>query len=151
MGFKQELSAGAIVFRKEGKEIKYLLLYKKAHDIYRAQWNFPRGWVESGESLQDTATREIEEETGISDLKFLEGFEENIRFTYRREGELIKKDVIYLIAETKTHQVTLSFEHDEYGWYSFDDAIEKLTFENDRVVLKKANVLLTRTTLDSFA
>jgi 8-oxo-dGTP pyrophosphatase MutT (NUDIX family) len=150
MELKRELSAGAIVFRKERKEIKYLLLYKKAHNSYRAQWNFPRGWIEEGESLQDTAKREIEEETGITELEFLKGFKENIHFTYRREGELIKKDAIYLLAKTKTVKVTLSFEHDDYGWFFFDNAVERLTFENDRVVLKKAYAFLTRTSLDSF-
>jgi 8-oxo-dGTP pyrophosphatase MutT (NUDIX family) len=145
-----EISAGAIVFRREKRELKYLLLYKKAHNSYRAQWNFPRGWIEEGESLKETAKREIEEETGISELEFLEGFEENIHFIHRRKGKLIKKKVVYLLAGSKTPKVTLSFEHDDFGWFSIDGALERLTFENDREVLKKAADFLTKTTLDAF-
>ncbi|MFQ5759257.1 MAG: bis(5'-nucleosyl)-tetraphosphatase [bacterium] len=150
MAAGKEVSAGAIVFRKENGEIKYLLLYKKAHGIYRAQWNFPRGWIEVGESEKETAGREIEEETGISDLKFIQGFREKIHFAYRREGKLVEKDVVYLLAETETAKVKLSFEHSGYGWLSFSRTIERLTFENDKEVLRKANDFLTKTSLDSF-
>ena len=72
-----EKSAGAIIFRKEGKKIFYLLIkYGWGH------WEFPRGLIEKGESLEETALREIEEETGISDIKFVLGFKEWFKFFF---------------------------------------------------------------------
>jgi 8-oxo-dGTP pyrophosphatase MutT (NUDIX family) len=148
MKSEKEVSAGAVVFNSEGKTIKYLLLFKKAHAQYQEQWNFPRGWIEDGENLEETARREIREETGLTKLRFLEGFEESIHFTYRRDKKLISKSVVYFLAESDSLEITLSFEHDAFGWFSFEKALKKLTFENDKKVLKKANEYFDNENLD---
>jgi 8-oxo-dGTP pyrophosphatase MutT (NUDIX family) len=149
MNLEGEVSAGAVVFRDE-ETVLYLALYKKAHEHYRAAWGFPRGWVEKGESTEETARREIEEETGIRDLEFIEGFRENIHFTYTRGGKLIDKEVNYLLAKTRSIEVKLSFEHDDYGWFNYNEALQRLTFENDKKVLRRAKKFLSKTGLDAF-
>jgi len=147
---EKEKSIGAIVYRKEGSKILYLLLYKKAHGKYREAWNFPRGLVEKSESEITTAKREIEEETGIKTLEFKHGFKEKIHFFYRREGKNISKDVFYMLAETKTKDVQISFEHNDFAWLPFNEAMKKLTFGNDKEVLRKANDFLTKTSLEAY-
>ena len=64
-----EHSAGAIVFRNEKSENFYLLLE------YRPDyWGFSKGNIEKGEAVEETARREIREETGLTDIQFIEGF-----------------------------------------------------------------------------
>lgn len=147
---EKEKSAGAIIYRKEGKKILYLLLYVKAHEHYREKWNFPRGNVEKGETEIETVKREVKEETGIEDLGFKKGFKEKIHFFYRKNGKGISKEVIYFLAETKTKEVKLSFEHNDFAWLSFEKAMERLTFNNDKEVLKKANAFLTKGSLEAY-
>ena len=135
-----EKSAGAVVFRPENNKIKYLLIqYAWGH------WEFPRGLVEKGESLEDTARREIEEEVGIKDVKFIPGFKEWIKFFFKLRAKTIMKIATFLLAETKTKEVKLSFEHKDYAWLEYEEALDKLTFKNSKEILEKANNFLKKT------
>ncbi len=135
-----ERSAGAIVFRRSGGEIHYLLLqYEKGH------WEFPRGLIgdtRKEESEQDTVRREIQEETGITDINVIDGFCETSAWFFRREGKIVHKEAVYYLVETKQKNVTLSHEHKDYAWLPYEQAIEKVTFKNAKEVLKKAGVFL---------
>ena len=131
-----EKSAGAIVFRRN-KKVKYLLIqYGLGH------WEFPRGLIEKGESLENTARREIKEEVGIEDIRFVSGFKEWIKFFFRFKGKNIMKIATFLLAETRTEKVKLSYEHKDYAWLDYQEALNRLTFENSKEVLKKANAYL---------
>ena len=129
-----EKSAGAVIFRQENKKAYYLLLYYPG-----GHWGFPKGNIEKGEKLEDTAKREVEEETGIKDLKFVEGFKEWIKYFYKLKDQNIFKIVTYLLAETKTKEVKISWEHQGFKWLPYKKALEQLTFKNAKEVLKKAN------------
>jgi 8-oxo-dGTP pyrophosphatase MutT (NUDIX family) len=138
----REFSVGAIIIRKE-RGIKFLLLYKKAHGIYKEGWYFTRGLIEKGEEEEETIRREIKEETGIEDLFFVKGFKEKVHWFYRNEKkETVYKEASYRLAETRTEKVKLSGEHDDHGWYSYDVALTKLKFKNDKDVLKKVKEFL---------
>jgi len=132
----REKSCGAIVFLKN-KEIKYLLLHYEA-----GHWDFVKGNVEPNESEKDTVIRELQEETGIADARFIEGFREKIEYFYRRQGATIHKEVIFFLVETHTEKVELSYEHVGYTWLNYQNAMEKLTFKNAKVALQKAHKLL---------
>ncbi len=132
-----ERSCGAIIFKGE----KYLLLkYEWGH------WGFVKGNIERGESLEETFFREAEEEAGLKRdmLEIIEGFREKISYFYKKEGKTIYKEVIYLLAESKSFDVKLSYEHTAYEWLSYEDALEKITYENDRNVLRKAHEFLKK-------
>ncbi len=135
-----ERSAGAIIFIRE-KEIKYILLhYESGH------WDFVKGHIEENEDEKETVTREAKEEVGIKDLKFIPNFKEKIQFFYRRD-DLIEKEVIYYLAETKTKKVKLSYEHIGYEWLNYKEALKQLTFKDSRTILKKAHKMLTSSLL----
>lgn len=136
-----EVSAGAVLCRiKENNDIKYLILnYNYGH------WDFPKGNIEQGETEIDTVHREISEETGITDLKILEGFREQISYRYRKKSKLLTKAVIYYLAETQSDKITLSFEHINYQWLDYEQSLKKLSFENSKNVLKSANQYLIDT------
>jgi len=119
---------------------RFLLLnYPTGH------WDFVKGKIEQGETLHQTAVRETKEETGISDLEFVEGFEEKINYNFQFEGELIQKEVIFFLAKTKTHTVNVSHEHLDYTWLDYDNALEKVTYQNAKNMLSKANKLFRNT------
>ena len=132
-GMLNEKSCGAVVYNK-GSEVNYLLLqYEAGH------WDFVKGNVEAGETEQQTASRELQEETGIADAKFIDNFKEKITYFYKRQGNTVYKEVIFFLMEAGTADVTLSFEHIGYVWLPYTQAMQKLTFKNARDVLKKAN------------
>jgi len=131
-----ERSCGAVVFLKSS-EAKYLLLrYGAGH------WDFVKGNVEPNESEKDTVIRELQEETGIVDARFIDGFREKIEYFYRRQGSTIHKEVIFFLIETRTEKVKLSYEHVGYIWLDYQHAMEKLTFKNAKNILQKAQKLL---------
>jgi bis(5'-nucleosidyl)-tetraphosphatase len=139
MAMYDEISAGAVLHLvDENFEINYLILnYSYGH------WDFPKGNIESGETEIDTIKREVMEETGIVDIKLIEGFRQQISYKYRKKSKLVNKTVIYYLAETKSNNVVLSFEHVNFAWLNFDDALNKLSFDNSKKVLKNAKEFLS--------
>ncbi|MDH3361603.1 MAG: NUDIX domain-containing protein [Nitrosopumilus sp.] len=136
----EETSAGIVLFRKEKSKKLFLLLhYPSGH------WDFIKGKMEKGESMHQTAIREAEEETGITNITFLENFEEWIEYNFQYQGELIHKKVVFFLAETKTKDVTISHEHLDYTWMDFTSAMKKTTFDNAKTVLTRAQMLLRNT------
>ena len=128
-----EHSAGAIVFRRESRARLYLILhYEEGH------WGYPKGHIEKGETIEETVRREIREETGIIDLEFLSGFKELTKYFFVSEGQRIFKTVVFLLARTPTQEVKLSFEHIGYDWLPFEEALERITFKDEKTLLQKA-------------
>ncbi|TSC89752.1 MAG: Bis(5'-nucleosyl)-tetraphosphatase [asymmetrical] (Diadenosine 5',5'''-P1,P4-tetraphosphate asymmetrical hydrolase) (Diadenosine tetraphosphatase) (Ap4A hydrolase) (Ap4Aase) (Nucleoside diphosphate-linked moiety X motif 2) (Nudix motif 2) [Parcubacteria group bacterium Gr01-1014_3] len=113
------ISAGIIIFRKTPEGPKFLLLYHG-----HGYWNFAKGKMEMSERSWQTALREVREETGLksSELKFIENFKTYERFFLTRGKEKVLKIVILYLAETRQPQITVSHEHEGYGWFSFNDA-----------------------------
>jgi 8-oxo-dGTP pyrophosphatase MutT (NUDIX family) len=137
---KKERSAGVVVCMEKPDGNRFLLLnYPTGH------WDFVKGKIEQGETLHQTAVRETKEETGISDLEFVEGFEEKIDYNFQFEGELIQKEVVFFLAKTKTHTVNVSHEHLDYTWLDYENALEKVTYQNAKNILSKANKLFRNT------
>ena len=136
----EETSAGIVLFRKEGSKKLFLLLhYPSGH------WDFVKGKMEQGESTHETAIREAQEETGITDIVFVENFEEWIEYNFKYQGELVQKKVVFFLAETKMKEVKISHEHSGYTWIDYNTAMEKTTFDNAKTVLTKAKKLLSNT------
>jgi 8-oxo-dGTP pyrophosphatase MutT (NUDIX family) len=135
----EETSAGIVLFRKENEKNMFLLLhYPSGH------WDFVKGKMEKGESTHETATRETQEETGITDIKYLENFEEWIEYNFQYQGELVQKKVVFFLAETKTEEIIISHEHSGFIWTDYNSAMEKTTFDNAKTVLTKAQALLSK-------
>jgi 8-oxo-dGTP pyrophosphatase MutT (NUDIX family) len=131
-----EKSCGAVVFFKNDALHYLLLQYEAGH------WDFVKGNVEPNESETDTVLRELKEETGIVATHVMDGFRERIQYFYRRQGEIIQKEVVFYIIQASTEKVELSFEHVGYAWLDYPHALEKLTFKNAKDVLQKAQAFL---------
>jgi len=141
-----EKSAGAVVFRRENSKIFYLLLHYPgaSHRAEKDYWDFPKGHIERGEKIEETVKREVFEETGLKDIEILPGFKETINYFFKFEGKNILKFVTFFLAQTKEKDVKISFEHIGYEWLPYEEAIKRLTFQNSREVLKKANEFLNK-------
>ena len=132
-------SCGAVVYKKN-TQAKYLLLYYGG-----GHWDFVKGEVEEGESEEDTARRELEEETGITNARFIDDFREEISYFFRSAGQTIYKQVVYFLVQASSSTIKLSYEHVEYAWLSYQQALERLTFKNAKNVLSKAHEFLQKT------
>ena len=137
---REQKSAGIVLFRNASNKNEFLLLnYPQGH------WDFVKGKVEQGEIPHKTALRETKEETGISDIEFIDGFEESVEYDFRFKNEDIHKKVIFFLAKTSEKKVSLSHEHNDFVWLEYDDALKKTTFRNAKNVLSKTNEFLLNT------
>jgi len=135
-----EKSAGIVLFRNDSDKNEFLLLnYPQGH------WDFVKGKIEQNETSHETALRETKEETGISNIEFVNGFEESVEYDFRFKKENIHKKVIFFLAKTNEKNIKLSHEHNDYLWLEYNDALKKTTFENAKNVLTKANKFLSST------
>ena len=136
----KEKSAGILIFYLDVHQIpQYLVLqYSLSH------WDFAKGHVEQNESLEETALRELEEETGISkaQISFVPNFQEELSYHYSHSGKNFFKEVTFFLAESKTQEVKLSNEHLQFAWLPFELAYSKLTYGNAKTILEKSHVFL---------
>jgi 8-oxo-dGTP pyrophosphatase MutT (NUDIX family) len=146
-----ERSAGVIPYRlpPEGSAPLYLVLYSATVRNPRAKWEFPKGGVENNESPRQTAAREFQEETGLVEWSFREGFEQSLSYTYIRRGRKIVKTVTYYVVEVQdASQLTRSKEHVEdpaghwHHWGTFDEISRLLYHTKIRQVFAEADAWL---------
>ena len=137
---RAQKSAGIVLFRNTSNKNEFLLLnYPQGH------WDFVKGKIEEGETPHETALRETKEETGISDIEFIDGFEETVEYNIKFKNEDIHKIVVFFLAKTNEKKITLSHEHSDFVWLEYDDALKKTTFRNAKNVLSKTNEFLLNT------
>jgi 8-oxo-dGTP pyrophosphatase MutT (NUDIX family) len=147
-----EKSAGAVIFRKEGEEVFYLLLhYAGSSPKAKGYWDFPKGHLEKGETEMVAAFREIEEETGLKDLRFIPGFRDSIKYFFRAQGKTIFKTVAFFLAETEQEEIKISDEHIGYEWLPFNQAFKEMKFANAKNILAKANNYLRNDSASHFS
>jgi bis(5'-nucleosidyl)-tetraphosphatase len=128
----EERSAGAVIFRDTPAGRMYLLLQNAG------RWDFPKGGVEEGETELETVRREVEEETGLRDIRILPGFRKVIEYFYKRDGKNVHKKVVYLLASTVREDVKISSEHQGYGWFRYADAVRRASYNNSKTILTEA-------------
>ncbi len=128
-----ESSAGAIIFLKKDNAYHFLLLHYNA-----GHWDLAKGHIEGGETLKETVAREVKEETGIDDLKFISGFQDKTEYFFKSKGKTVFKTNKLFLAETKKEEINLSFEHVSFVWLPYSQALKKITFESTKKALKKA-------------
>ena len=128
---KKEKSCGAVVYKIENGEKMFLIEHMKM-----GHYSLPKGHVEEDETEIETAKREILEETSLEVL-IDSSFREVITYSPREDSI---KDVVYFIG--KIIGVTMKnqeSEDSEIYFLKFNEALDLLTYENDKNVLKKAN------------
>lgn len=131
---KREHSAGGIVYKLEDGLIQIAIAYREYHH----DWTLPKGHLEPGETSQEAALREVEEEVGlIGRIEHLVGH--NVYRFRNKDKQLIEKKVDYYLMSLERDKRKIQVEEiDQVKWLPFLDAIKKLTFKADKDLVKQA-------------
>ena len=122
-------SCGAVVIRGKGGACRILLV-----QYYDGHWSFPKGHMEQGETEEQTALREIREETGLS-VELLPGFRAETVSVKRSAGA---RTVFFLGEPVSGSERVQRSELAAQKWVSAERAVSMVTFSEDRQVLQKA-------------
>ena len=133
----KEKSVGCVTFYLKENQRYYLLLrYTADH------WGLVKGHVETNETEKQTLTREIYEETKLEEFEIIPNFKESSTYTYSRNNQRFNKLVIYYLVKSNNFNIIISNELKEYIWLKYEEAIDRITYKNTKVILKKAETLL---------
>jgi len=121
--------AGGIVVRtgKDGRELLVISARRRQYDRV-----LPKGKIESGETAPETAVREVAEETGVKARVLAEAGEN----AYTLDQKEIR--ILYFVMEASGGKAENGREERHVGWYSIPDALEILTYPNDRELVRRA-------------
>ena len=130
----REKSCGAVVYYIKDGERLYLL-----EEMRQGHFAMPKGHVEREETERQTAQREIREETGLS-VRIQHGFREETEFS---PYPGCKKRVVYYVAHAdRMETVPQPEELRSICWLPYAQAVERLSYENDREILRRAEAFL---------
>jgi len=129
---EQSKSAGAVIYYLDSGKVYFLLLK------YPTYWGFAKGWIEKNETEEQTAVREIGEETGLENVKIIPGFRHEQRWMFRFEGKMIGRYAAYFLVRVSKEdaaKTNISDEHDEFAWLSYEEAIKKIKVKQNKEML----------------
>ncbi|HEX5385123.1 MAG TPA: NUDIX hydrolase [Gemmatimonadales bacterium] len=134
-----EVSAGGIIFRRLPERVTHFLLIRDSYD----NWGFPKGHIEDGEAPAETARRETQEETGLGDL-LLHGPIRIIDWHFRFRGRHIHKYCHFFLFESPGEEPRPQAAEGITAcvWQPLDQALETLSYDNARGVLKRAGEMV---------
>lgn len=128
---KREFSAGGIVFNSKGQ----VLVTQHSQNKH---WSFPKGLLDHPEqTMEESALREVKEEGGVeAEILGKVGYS---KYVYTFKGEKIFKIVTYFLMKYVSGEIAdHDFEVSDIGWFEPEEALKKLTFSQDKELLKKA-------------
>ncbi|HEV8243582.1 MAG TPA: NUDIX hydrolase [Nitrospirales bacterium] len=135
------ISSGGVVFRPAGATHEVALIRVSRADGHA--WTLPKGWVERGEDLEQTAVREVREETGLRAKVLRKLGEITYEFYAKPDRSRVHKTVHVFLLECLGGDTA---EHDdeveEVRWFTLDEAVRTLTYKNEREMLEKAVSLI---------
>ena len=132
--FEYENSCGAIVFNENTEKI---LLVK----MHNGNWGFPKGHIENNETKEETAIREVQEETNVN-IKIIPNFEREIK--YIPNEKTIKKVTIFA-GITQDEDVKIdTFEIEAFQWCTYEEALKLVTYKLQKDVLEKARKVFVK-------
>lgn len=132
--FEYENSCGAIVFNENTEKI---LLVK----MHNGNWGFPKGHIENNETKEETAIREVHEETNVN-IKIIPNFEREIK--YIPNEKTIKKVTIFA-GITQDEDVKIdTFEIEAFQWCTYEEALKLVTYKLQKDILEKARKVFVK-------
>ena len=135
----RETTAGGVVFRRNKKGEVEILLIQDAKD----RWTIAKGHIEPGETPRQTAEREIQEETGLKEMKVLNHLGKT-QFRYRRQNSLVLMTMhIFLVkALGDTDDLTKEEWMNGIGWFPFNKALDMVEYEGIEKLMLLASKLI---------
>ena len=137
---KREISAGGVVYRRDGDEIEIVLASRRTRRGQLA-WGLAKGGIEEDESMEDAAIREVREETGL--LAEIEASLGETRYMYVWEDVRIRKTVhFFLMRHTGGDVDDRDDEMEEIRWFSLERALKRAAYRGERDMLARAAEML---------
>ena len=138
-----DFSFGVVPLYKDIDGYKVLLVNQigRRGDCF---WIFPKGHAEGGETPQEAAHRELTEETGVTEVKIITTPTFEVVYSFEHAGEVIDKTVVYylgLVTDTAVH-ISQPQEIRELGWFTFAEALDKVSHDNTKRVLLEAQAVI---------
>jgi len=123
----REPTSGGIVWRRAHDGSIEILLIQDAKD----RWTIPKGHIEEGETAKETAKREINEETGLKEMK-MQSWLGKINFRYRRQQSLVlmTTEIFLVEAQGDTNDLTPEEWMKGIKWFSTNEALDKIEYED---------------------
>jgi 8-oxo-dGTP pyrophosphatase MutT (NUDIX family) len=134
---ERAVSAGGVVYRRGRDDVEVVLCGRTAEGI----WGLPKGTPDANESLEETAVREVSEETGLRVA--IEAKIDTIEYWFAREGVRYHKFVHhYLMVPTGGSLDDHDWEYDRVDWFPLEEACKTLSYGNEVKVVRKAAALI---------
>ena len=136
MVMKIEVSAGGVIYRKINNKLEFLIVQHSGHH----RWVLPKGWIDPGETKEQTALREVKEEAGV-DAEIHEYLGEIAIFYTNSEKEKVRKTSHFFLMKylsgdpEKDH----GWEVENTAWVSAEEAIQKLDYPGEKKMAEKAS------------
>ncbi|MBI5894311.1 MAG: NUDIX domain-containing protein [Deltaproteobacteria bacterium] len=144
MKTEKQISSGGIIFRRFNDSIDVALIAVKGGTV----WRLPKGLVEKGENIARTAHREVKEETGL-DGKIIKMINHIQYFYAHKEAEETKRffKIVYFFLMEYTDGDVKNHDNEvnDCQWFQIDEAIEKVEYENEKEMIKRAKDLIKTT------
>jgi 8-oxo-dGTP pyrophosphatase MutT (NUDIX family) len=136
---RNEISSGILVFRVKNGVREYLFLRRKEGFL-----DLSKGHIEEGENELLAAKRETLEECGI-DVEPIDGFREEMHYSYSGRGYEINKTVIMFLGKSgENAEPRISHEHVGFVWLNYEDALNKVTFRNQKDLIMHAEAFIAK-------
>jgi len=139
----RQFSAGGAVFKKEDRQILWLLIKPKPSKEFpsNSSWRLPKGLLEEGEKSIEAAVREVEEETGVK-AKIIQKIETGSWFFVLNKERIFKTATYFLMEAIEENNRHDQLEVEEVAWFPANQALEKITLKRERQILRKAQDFL---------
>jgi 8-oxo-dGTP pyrophosphatase MutT (NUDIX family) len=121
-------AAGGVVWRRSGEGIEIVLVHRPRYD----DWSLPKGKLDKGESFEDAAVREVEEETGLS-VELGRFIAETTYEDHKGREKLVR----YWAMRAGDGEFSPDDEVDDLRWVALGDAGGMLSYEFDRELVQK--------------
>ena len=134
MNSRDEVSAGGVVFRRDHDALEILI----CKDAGYHRWVLPKGLVAQGESYEQAALREVQEETGIH-ARLVSSLGDPEQYVYMARGVRVFKRVYYFLMEYESGSIDLhDHEMEDVRWVSIDEALDLLAFDGAKRMVSAA-------------
>jgi len=131
------------VFKAEKGDFLFCIVWSS-----KGHWGFPKGHKDPGETDEETAKRELAEETGINSIDIINDFSSIEKFSFEKKGYLCNKTVKYFLGFTNSTKSSIpdNFKEEipELRWVTYEEAKDMITFPERKIVLEEAHDYLIK-------
>lgn len=136
---KTQVSSGGIIFRRHDDIIEIAMVAVKGGTV----WCLPKGLIDKGEVPEETALREVAEETGLKGRIVEKLGEISYWYFIKEENAKCRKTVHFFLMEYEGGDISdHDREVDNVAWFTIDEALKKVSYRGEKEMIGKAREIL---------